>query len=557
MMQKTYPDTSTSTYTYESTTSRLRSVLDALGQTKQYGYAQDNLLTSITYLNTVNATPSLTFAYDPYLRRRTSMTDGTGSTSYTYVPIGSLGALQLQQESGPVPNSTIVYAYDAMQRLASRTVAGAGAETFGYDPIDRLTSHASDLGAFTLSYLGQTSQTTQRRMANTTLSTEWSYLPNSGDRRLSGITNIGLSSGQLSAYGYSTTSENFISAISETSDTAPVYPSPLTQTVSYNNLNQLTNLSGQPLTFDANGNLLSDGQRTYAWDAENRLININYPGQSGKQIAFLYDGLNRRTAIVSTPAGVGNATTTSYLWCGATICQARNGSNTPIRSYYVEGEFVPGLPAQPYYYGTDQIGSVRRIFASATNAPGYNYDPYGLPLQSPPLSDFSYGGMLYSADSGLYLTQYRIYDPAAGRWLSRDPIDSQSVQIGADPTIGSYSQRSQDASKWASSSINVIPEVGTVTWPNEANLYAYVDGNPISFTDPTGEATRGEKIAAFIRFCLALLKFNHPDVEVPPPVQQPVPRISEPSGPPPQLPKPPAAGKGPPPPNPPAPPISY
>jgi RHS repeat-associated protein len=30
--------------------------------------------------------------------------------------------------------------------------------------------------------------------------------------------------------------------------------------------------------------------------------------------------------------------------------------------------------------------------------------------------------MFYHADSGLYLTQYRAYDPRIARWLSRDPI---------------------------------------------------------------------------------------------------------------------------------------
>ncbi|HEX4079499.1 MAG TPA: hypothetical protein VHX61_11590, partial [Rhizomicrobium sp.] len=39
LTSKTYADNSTVTYTYENTTSRLASVLDALGQTKQYGYA--------------------------------------------------------------------------------------------------------------------------------------------------------------------------------------------------------------------------------------------------------------------------------------------------------------------------------------------------------------------------------------------------------------------------------------------------------------------------------------------------------------------------------------
>jgi RHS repeat-associated protein len=56
--------------------------------------------------------------------------------------------------------------------------------------------------------------------------------------------------------------------------------------------------------------------------------------------------------------------------------------------------------------------------------------------------------MFYNADSGLNLTQFRVYDPAAGRWLSRDPIGESS-----DPA---------------------------------ANLYAYVSGNPISTADPSG-----------------------------------------------------------------------
>jgi RHS repeat-associated protein len=379
------------------------------------------------------------------------MTDGTGTKQYTYVSVGSLGALQLQQESGPLANSAIASAYDELGRLSSRTVQGAGAETFQYDAIGRLTTHASDLGSFTLAYLGQTGQITGRQLASSTLATSWSYLNNAGDRRLAGIGNVGLTAGQFSTYGYTTTPENFISGITETSDSAAVYPAASTQTATYNTLNQLTNLSGQALTWDAVGNLTSDGQRNYTWDAENRLVGISYPSQPGKQTTFTYDGLGRRTAIASTPAGGGSTLTTSYLWCGSDICQARNAGNAAIRGYYDEGEFVPGTPAQTLYYGIDQIGSVRRVFASTSSAPAYGYDPYGLPLQvTAPLTDFVYGGMFYNADSGLYLTQYRAYDPVAGRWLSRDPAAED-----ADPA---------------------------------ANLYAYVGGQPVSLVDPTGES---------------------------------------------------------------------
>jgi RHS repeat-associated protein len=201
----------------------------------------------------------------------------------------------------------------------------------------------------------------------------------------------------------------------------------------------------------ANGNLLSDGRRNYSWDGENRLVGITYPGQSGKQIAFTYDGLGRRTAIASTPAGGGGAVATSYIWCGAHICQARNASNSPTREYYSEGEFVPGSPAQPYYYGPDQIGSLRRVFASTSSAPAYGYDPYGNALQSTaPLTDFGYAGMFYNADSRLYLTQYRTCDP-----------------------------------------------IGEMSDP-ATNLYRYVNGNPISVNDPDGNGVAGAVIGGII-----------------------------------------------------------
>jgi RHS repeat-associated protein len=448
LIGKQYADTSAVTYAYETTTGRLKSVTDALSQVKSYSYAKDDLLLGTTYSAAVHTTPNVSFTYDPYFRRPVRMIDGTGITSYVYVPVGSLGALQLQQEIRPL--SIIVASnYDELGRLKSRTVSGAGAETFGYDSIGRLVTHVNDLGSFTSSYLGQTGQVVSRALASSTLATTWSYLANSGDRRLSGISNVGLSSGQFSTYGFTTTPENFISGITEASDTALVYPAALTQTATYNNLNQLSNLSGQALTFDAVGNLTSDGQRNYTWDAENRLIGITYPGVSGKSTAFTYDGLGRRTTIVSAPAGV----TMSYLWCGSNICQAHNANTPTIRNYYAEGELVvvPGAPNQLYYYGVDQIGSVRRAFSSTSGAPAYSYDPYGSPLQiTAPLTDFVYGGMFYNADSGLYLTQYRAYDPVAGRWLSRDPMGEMS-----DP---------------------------------EANLYAYVRGNPISLLDPFGLA---------------------------------------------------------------------
>jgi hypothetical protein len=100
LTSKQFPDISTVAHTYETTTSRLKSVTDALGQVKTYGWARDDRLTGIAYTNAVNTTPNVSFAWDPYFPRIASMTDGTGTRQYAYVPVGTLGALQLQQESG-------------------------------------------------------------------------------------------------------------------------------------------------------------------------------------------------------------------------------------------------------------------------------------------------------------------------------------------------------------------------------------------------------------------------------------------------------------------------
>ena len=251
-----------------------------MGQIRQYAYARDDRLAGVSYQNAANPTPNVTFADDPFFPRLVSMTDGTGTTSYAYVPVGAPGALQVQQEASPLASSAIAYAYDALGRPVSRTVAGAGAETFQYDAIGRLTQHASDLGAFTLAYLGQTGQIASRQLANATVATSWSYLANSGDRRLAGIHNVGFSAGQFSDYQFTTTPEAFIARIAETSDAAIAYPpGSLSQAAGYNSLNQLTSLqnpppASQPLTYDANGNLLSDGQRSYRWDAEYRLVGM-------------------------------------------------------------------------------------------------------------------------------------------------------------------------------------------------------------------------------------------------------------------------------------------
>jgi RHS repeat-associated protein len=446
LVTKQYADGKTLTYAYDPYSGLLSTVTDPLGQVKTFSYAYDDRLAGIAYSGTlVNPTHNVTFTDDTYFPRPTQMVDGTGTTNYTYYATGGPGALKLDTE-GFIPTGgssnvyQLLYAYDLLGRMTCRTftsscTSGTPTETFGYDALSRLISHSNDLGVFSLSYLGETRQPTQRQLGGGPLKTAWSYQPNVGDRRLASVNNTGLSSGQYSNFTITTkpTLEDWISEIDESTDGSTIAtPATGTQSATYNNLNQLTNLSGQAYTYDNNGNLTADGVRNYAWDAENRLVKITYAGVSGQETDFAYDGLGRRTAITSIPAGGGAGTTTGYVWCGSRLCQARNSTyTTTSREYLVEGEYLPGSPAQTHYYGIDQVGSVRRVFASTSNAPAYDYDPYGnLTSSASRFADFGYAGMLYNQDSSLSLTWYRVYDPSIGRWISRDPIGEISDASG-------------------------------------------------------------------------------------------------------------------------------
>ncbi len=120
-------------------------------------------------------------------------------------PPGVLGALHLAPKSPPFANSATAQTYDALGRVSGRSVGG-DADTMGYDKIGRPSAHVNDLGAFQLSYLGETGQLVSRLSG--LFGTDWAYQGNHNDRRLRSIVNtLG-----ASRYQYATTAENDILA---------------------------------------------------------------------------------------------------------------------------------------------------------------------------------------------------------------------------------------------------------------------------------------------------------------------------------------------------------
>lgn len=322
---------------------------------------------------------------------------------------------------------TVNYAFDAAGRRTGMTVAGQPEAVYAYDAADRLTQITQGSQAVSFSY-----DAAGRRTGLTlpgSISAAYSYDPAG---QLVGIVySQGASSlGNLS-YAYDPAGQRIQMGGSLARS---LLPSAL-DTASFDAANRLTNWAGQAQTYDANGNLLSDGVRTYTWDSRNRLVALS-GGAS-----FKYDALNRRSQ--KTLAG----STTGTLHDGINPVQELSGA-TPTAN------LLSGLGIDEVFTRTDSggtrslladaLGSTLALADSAGIQTQYTYAPYGETSQSGTASGnaFQYTGR-ENDGSGLYYYRARYYDAVKSRFVSEDPIGL----------------------------------AGGI------NVYAYVDGNPVSLVE--------------------------------------------------------------------------
>jgi RHS repeat-associated protein len=210
------------------------------------------------------------------------------------------------------------------------------------------------------------------------------------------------------------------------------------------------NIDGAPVLFewDANGNQLAKGTSTYAYDAENRLVTGSGAGAAS---AYTYNGDGVRVGKVVTTTGT---TTTSY---GVdTIAEL------PVVLEDGEQRYVHGLglvasidqSGDALYHLADALGSTMLLTDADGEVQQQNeYDAFGL-LRSQSggaATEFTFTGEQFDAEAELVFLRARYYDPATGRFLTRDPFPG-------------------------------VPELPAAYAP-----YAYALNNPVLLTDPSGE----------------------------------------------------------------------
>ena len=197
---------------------------------------------------------------------------------------------------------------------------------------------------------------------------------------------------------------------------------------SANVLNQYVGISGVVPTYDGNGNLTSDGSATYTYDSENHLRQAITAGVTS---TYTYDPLGRR--LTKTVGGV----TTRFLYDGDQIVAETTAAGT-LQATYLYGAGIDEplrmiRGGTTSYYHADGLGSVTTL----TNTSGAvveraAYDAYGqtqltnaagtVIANSTVGNRLGFTGRELDAETGLYYYRARIYSPALGRFLQRDPI---------------------------------------------------------------------------------------------------------------------------------------
>jgi RHS repeat-associated protein len=197
---------------------------------------------------------------------------------------------------------------------------------------------------------------------------------------------------------------------------------------------------GRTFTYDANGNLTSDGTRTLEWDAQNRLLAVEV-GSTTSDV--YYNGLHQWARIVEKNAGV-TQTDKHQLWCANELCEERTSAATT--RYFTSSDQVDGAAKMRF---ADHLAGVHSVSdASGTLLSQYAYDPYGRRTlaSGAESSEHGFTGLRRETSTGLWLAEFRAYDASLGRWISEDPLGLQGG----------------------------------------INLYGYVEGRPTVARDPSG-----------------------------------------------------------------------
>lgn len=258
----------------------------------------------------------------------------------------------------------------------------------------------------------------------------------------------------------------------------------ITTSFSYNNENwqdQLTGVNGNPLSYDANGNLLSYNGVRYRWSRGKLLSSVTTEENT---CFYTYDNNGYRLS-----KDVNGDITYFDVFNGKILAQ--HGTHNLYFQYNNEKPIGFILDNNQYYYITNIKGDIVGITdENGDLIASYVYDEWGKLLNIETaqaenetqyeialLNPFRYRGYYYDEETGMYFLQSRYYNPDLCRFISADSFD----YIKADN-------------------------------PLTVNAYIYCINNPIYFFDPTGcqpKNTNNNVALAIIQGLIAAIELDY------------------------------------------------
>jgi RHS repeat-associated protein len=210
--------------------------------------------------------------------------------------------------------------------------------------------------------------------------------------------------------------------------------------------------------------MLSDGQRTFAWDADNKPTAITLAGVGAT--AFGYSGDGTRVKKVGPERTIRYAGGfEDHITDGVQIKYIAAGG------LQVATRVAGGINAGTYFIHPDHLGGLNVLTnSSGQEVQRLTYLPFGETFNNTGSVDFEqhrFTGQELDPETGLYYYIARYYNPVLGRFISPDAIVPEPFN---PQSLNRYSY------------VDTVGKRLTIG----TNLYQYAANNPVNRIDPLG-----------------------------------------------------------------------
>ena len=392
-------------YGYDSG-KRLSSItrnIDGINYTTSYQYGAGNLRSKITYPSgrVVNINRGST-------GRLNSLTDDAGANYLSGVAYNAAGQVMAMTLGNAVVET---YGYDANRlQLTSQTATKSGGPlnglmnlTYGYQ------ASAGQMGAGSTAGNAGQSMSISGTINATTESATYTY-DNLGRLVTSNQTSNGSSAQRRFEYDRWGNRTAVWDAVSGGTKIQGV----VLQQSGGVPTNQIQAVGLLNYTYDAAGNVTSDGVHTYQYDAANRIVSVD----GGATALYSYDQNNRRYKKL-----VGMAATI-YVWEGAQVVSEHDSTGALLAEYVYSGSRMIAKAASGVvrYYLSDRLSTRLVLDSSGTTVARQAHLPFGDPFgQSGTQEKHHFTTYEQDAETGLDYAINRGYSSVVGRFMSADP----------------------------------------------------------------------------------------------------------------------------------------